>query len=88
MDGFELKRLNNEGHMAPLQYIREKASFPKVPKHIMARGQARWSEDLREIIDTAISTATLVEVAMSYVSQTRALYQQVQHRSGTRQSSQ
>ncbi|MPD02137.1 hypothetical protein E2C01_097696 [Portunus trituberculatus] len=31
----------------------------------MARGQARWSEDPREITDTAIFTTTPVEVAVS-----------------------
>ncbi|MPC71815.1 hypothetical protein E2C01_066105 [Portunus trituberculatus] len=31
----------------------------------MALGQALWSKDLCDIIDTAISTATAVEVAVS-----------------------
>ncbi|MPC45396.1 hypothetical protein E2C01_039094 [Portunus trituberculatus] len=37
----------------------------EVSKNIMARGQTRWSKDLREIIDSAISTTTPVEVAVS-----------------------
>ncbi|MPC24132.1 hypothetical protein E2C01_017204 [Portunus trituberculatus] len=45
--------------------IGEEASFPEVPKNIMARGRTCWSEDFREIIATAISTATEVEVAVS-----------------------
>ncbi|MPC09760.1 hypothetical protein E2C01_002378 [Portunus trituberculatus] len=45
--------------------IGEKASYPQVLKNIMALVQALWSEDLRELKDTAISTATAVEVALS-----------------------
>ncbi|MPC59908.1 hypothetical protein E2C01_053937 [Portunus trituberculatus] len=60
-----------------VQVIGEEASFFQKPKNIMDRGQKLWSEDLRERTDTAISTATPVEVAVLQVYQTRALYHQV-----------
>ncbi|MPC57505.1 hypothetical protein E2C01_051486 [Portunus trituberculatus] len=43
----------------------EKASFSQKLKNVMALGQTLWSKDLRDIKDTAISTATAVEVAVS-----------------------
>ncbi|MPC69202.1 hypothetical protein E2C01_063417 [Portunus trituberculatus] len=43
----------------------EKASFSQKPKNTMGLGQVLWSKDLRDIIDTAISTTTAVEVAVS-----------------------
>ena len=45
----------------------------------MARGQTIWSKDLRDIIDTAISIATAVEIAVSQLDKTRALHQNVPH---------